>query len=232
MRVGYACRNHMLPTSSRKITYTNFKKLELKQQIHKLFELTECNLNNLENILIYNVNNNINMFRFTSGIFPIANHPDVIKWWDPMPMFKTKIATIGNIIKNNNMRVSMHLPQFISLTSSDKDIIKHAFYDLEVSTNFLNRLELNYEPDIILHMGGKYNNKKTAIRNLITNFNDLPISCKNKIRFENDHHIYGTQEVYHVCKYLNIPMVLDIAHHKFNSNDISLDTAFNIFFDT
>lgn len=232
MKIGYACKHQQLPTSGKRITYTNFIKLSKKEQIEKLFKISELNLNNLETILIYNIKNNIKLFRMTPNIFPLATHSEVIEWWNPVPLFETKLKQIGKIINDNDMRVSIHPSQFVTFTSDNKETLRNSYNDMAVINNLLSGLCLRNEPDVILHVGGKYGNTKTAIRNLIANFNEFPSHWKSRLRFENDHHIYGTQETYHICDFLNIPMILDIQHHKYNSNKISLDVAFELFFKT
>lgn len=232
MKIGYACKHQTIQPKNKIITFKKFNTLNKKEQIHTLYRLSENNLESLENTLLDNINNNIKMFRITSALFPLTTHKDVVEWWDPVPLFKNKLEHIGNIIKENNIRVSLHPGQFTVLTSNDNWVIQNAFNELLHNYNILKYFNLNYYPDIILHMGGKYGNMKQALHNLIRNFNKLPDDCKKMIRFENDQHIYGTQEVYHVCKFLGVPMILDIAHHYHNSNNIDLDTAFYFFFDT
>lgn len=214
------------------MTYKKFKTITHKEQIHALYRLSENNLESLEAVLLDNINNNIKVFRMTSGLFPLTTHKDVVEWWDPIPLFKNKLKHIGNIINENNIRISLHPGQFTVFTNSDQWVTWNAFNELLHNYNILEALELDYYPDIVLHIGGKYNNTKKAIHNLIRNFNKLPDNCKRMIRFENDQHIYGTQETYHICKFLNVPMILDVAHHKHNNNNIDLNTAFFFFFDT
>ena len=232
MKIGYACKHQTIQPKNRTITFKKFNTLNKKEQIHTLYRLAENNLDSLENILLDNIKNNIKMFRITSALFPLTTHKEVVEWWDPVPLFQNKLEHIGNIIKENDIRVSLHPGQFTVLTSDNEQVINNAFNELLHNYNILKSLKLYYYPDIILHMGGKYGNMKQAIHNLIRNFNKLPDECKKMIRFENDQHIYGTQEVYHVCKFLNVPMVLDVTHHYHNSNNIDLDTAFYFFFDT
>lgn len=232
MKIGYACKHQTIEPKNRIMTFKKFKALSKKEQIHALFKLSENNLESLENTLLDNINNNIKMFRITSNLFPLTTHKEVVEWWDPIPLFENKLKYIGNIINNYNIRISMHPGQFTVFTSDDKNITMNAFNELNHTYNILKALQLEKCPDIILHVGGKYNDKTRAIHNFIRNFNSLTDECKKMIRFENDHNIYGTQEVYHICKFLNVPMILDVAHHKYNNNNISLNTAFKLFFDT
>ena len=90
IRLGYACITKTLDiTSSHTITYTNYEKLSKEEQYKKLTEITKLNLNNLEQILIYNIKNNIHFYRMSSNIIPLATHNKVE--YDALKIFKEKL---------------------------------------------------------------------------------------------------------------------------------------------
>ena len=120
IRLGYACISKTLDiTSSHTITYTNYELLENKEE--KLIELTNKNLNNLEEILKYNIKNNIHFYRMSSKIIPLATHPNIKL--NLLNIFKDKLEYIGNIIKENNLRVDIHLDEYCVLNSTNPSIV-------------------------------------------------------------------------------------------------------------
>lgn len=232
MNIGYACKHQVLGSGNKKMTYKKLSTYSKEEQKNIMYELSKNNLMNVKEILLQNIKDNIFMFRFSSGIFPMATHPKIVEWWNPIPLFKKQLMEIGEIINNNNIRVSVHPGQFTILTNTNPDVTENAFNELIHSYNILHSLKLNVTPDIVIHVGGKYGDMKKAVITLINNFNRLPQGCKDMIRFENDQNIYTVQQTYHICKFLNIPMILDIEHHKYNTGDIDLETAFYLFLDT
>ena len=81
IRLGYACISNALDeTSSSLLTYSQFKKLEdIKKGVgyNKLNEVIISNFKSLENILQYNIRNDIYFYRLSSNIIPLLTHPDV-----------------------------------------------------------------------------------------------------------------------------------------------------------
>ena len=74
IRLGYACITKTLDiTSSHTITYTNYEKLSKEEQYKKLTEITTLNLNNLEQILIYNIKNIINPDKYKEMLYKHSN---------------------------------------------------------------------------------------------------------------------------------------------------------------
>ncbi len=70
IRLGYACVPVTInETSSHTLTYTNYKKLGIKGN-EKLDSVIKSNFNALENILKYNIKNDITFFRMTSELLP------------------------------------------------------------------------------------------------------------------------------------------------------------------
>lgn len=232
MKIGYACKHQTLGSANKKITYKKLSTYDLQKQYDTLYNLSKINLNNLKEIILQNINDNIFMFRISSGLFPLACHPEIVKWWEPTSLFKKELEEIGSIITQHNVRVSLHPGQFNVLTNNNPNILNNTLNELGHSYRILYNLKLSYTPDIIIHMGGKYGDMKQAIHNLINNFRKLSNECKNMIRFENDQHIYTAQQVYHVCKHLGVPMILDVEHHKHNNGKINLETAFYLAMDT
>ena len=77
IRLGYACNCLTInETASHTITYTNFNKLN-ENGIKKLDEVIKSNFMSLENILKFNIENNILFYRMTAEFLPLSTHPDV-----------------------------------------------------------------------------------------------------------------------------------------------------------
>ena len=120
IRLGYACISKTLDiTSSHTITYTNYEKTRNKEE--KLKEITNKNLKNLEEILKYNIKNNIHFYRMSSKIIPLATHPNIKL--NLLDIFQKELKNIGKIINNNNLRVDIHLDEYCVLNSTNPSIV-------------------------------------------------------------------------------------------------------------
>lgn len=211
IRLGYACISKTLDiTSSHTITYTNYEKTRNKEE--KLIEITNKNLNNLEEILKYNIKNNIHFYRMSSKIIPLATHPNIKL--NLLNIFKEKLEYIGNIIKENNLRVDIHLDEYCVLNSTNSNIVSSTINIIKFYKNMLKTM--NIESYMILHIGSSAFGIEKSITRFINNFKKLDEESKNMIILENDDKVFKIEDVLKICKTLNIPMVLDYHHYKCN----------------
>jgi len=211
MSIGYACLTIG-------VLSTNLKSCVLRNvNEEKLLDLISNNLNSLENIIDYNIKNNIKLFRISSDLIPFGSNPvNNISWWD---IFSEKFQKIGTKIQENGMRVSMHPGQYTVLNSPSLDVVNRAIDDLEYHTRVLNTLGVSKESKIVLHIGGVYNDKKQAINRFICNYNNLEESIKERLVIENDDKSYNINDVLEIGTKLNIPVIFDNLHNYINSSE-------------
>jgi len=229
IRLGYACITKTLDiTSSHTITYTNYKKLSKEEQYKKLTEITTLNLNNLEQILIYNIKNNIHFYRMSSNIIPLATHNKVE--YDALKIFKEKLEHLGQLINKNNLRVDIHLDPYCVLNSTNKDVVNSTINIIKFHKNMLK--EMNIKTNMIMHIGSNTFGKQNSIKRFINNFKLLDEESKKLIIIENDDKIFNIKDTLEICKTLNIPMVLDYHHHICNNDNLKLEDYIEEIFKT
>lgn len=211
MSIGYAC----LTLGVRE---TNFKNCILKNaNDDNLLSIIEYNLDSLDNIIDYNIKNNVELFRLSSGIIPFGSSPaNNIKWWD---IFEEELSSIGSKIKEAGMRISMHPGQYTVLNSNREDVVLRAIKDLEYHNILLDSLNANKENKIILHIGGVYGDKESAINRFIENYNLLDIKIKQRLVIENDDKSYNIEDVLYISEHLDIPVVYDNLHNQILLSD-------------
>lgn len=215
MKIGYAC----LTVG---VKETGFRTCIMKNATEeKLLEIIEHNLNSLENIIDYNIKNNVKLFRISSDLIPFGSSDiNMISWWD---YFQSKLSLIGKKIKDSGIRISMHPGQYTILNSPKEDVVRKAIEDLNYHNRVLTSLEANSQNKIILHIGGVYGDKEEAIKRFIHNFGLLSDGIKERLVIENDDKSYNIDEVLKIGKKLNIPVVYDNLHNEILSFDNTKD---------
>lgn len=215
MSIGYAC----LTVG---VNDTGFKSCTIKNAgSERLLELMEHNLTSLENIIDYNIANNIHLFRISSDIIPFGSSPvNNIPWWD---VFSEKFQNIGEKIRKSKMRVSMHPGQYTVLNSPKRDVVERAVEDLFYHSRFLDCLNVGSESKIILHIGGIYGDKKSAAMRFMDNYKLLDESIKRRLVIENDDKSFNIHDVLDIGIKLKIPVVYDNLHNTVNPYDGSDD---------
>lgn len=100
VRLGYACiTNCINDSSSSPYTYSEYLK---DGDIDKLDRVIISNLKSLNNIIDYNIKNNIHFYRISSKIIPLATKDDVK--FDYTNKYKSYYDTIGKKISDSKMK--------------------------------------------------------------------------------------------------------------------------------
>jgi UV DNA damage endonuclease len=195
----------------------------------RLINTIKDNLNHLNNILEYNVKNEILFFRISSDLIPFASHPLCTFEW--RKFFQLEFEQIGEYIKKNKIRISMHPDQFVILNSNNNKIIENSINELKYHCRILDAMYLDGSAKIQIHVGGVYGNKQEAINRFVDTYNKKiegsdDCSLKKRLVIENDDRLYSLED----CLYISqdtggIPIVFDCFHHTCYNNGEQLKSA-------
>ena len=222
VELGYACSTNCInDSSSSPYTYSEYLK---DGDIDKLDRVIISNLKSLNNIIDYNIKNNIHFYRISSKIIPLATKDDVK--FDYTNKYKSYYDTIGKKISDSEMRADFHPDQFCVLNSVKSVVVSDSVKILEYHYNLLNMLNVN-DKILILHVGSSTFGKENSISRFINNFNKLPIYLRKCIAIENDDKVFNVNDVLKISKVTSIPVVLDYHHHLCNKSDFSFVDIFN-----
>ncbi|MBV7274940.1 UV DNA damage repair endonuclease UvsE [Clostridium thailandense] len=235
MRVslGYVSIALNLPktTASSTVTYANYEKQGSdEKKLNKLKQVTLSNVDDLYKILQYNAENEVNFYRITSQLIPLANHPQVENW-DYRKIFKKDFEKIGRYIEEHNMRVDTHPDQFNVVNSIKDEVVENTKKNLWLHVNLFEDLKYP-KGKMVLHIGSSQGGKEHAAKRFIDNFVSLPKEISSKLILENDDKTFTAKEVLRICKEVQVPMVLDVHHHKCNNNGDKLEDMIRDIFDT
>ena len=220
MKIGYPCINRSIGCSSnKKFRLANFTK-------EKFNETVRNNLNCLDKIVDYNVENNMLFLRISSETIPFASHEVCTLDWKKI--FKNELNNIGIKLKENKFRVSMHPGQFTLLNSPNEKIVEKSLAELEYHADFLNAMGLDNTAKIQIHVGGVYGDKDSAIKRFINTFGIASNKIKSRLAIENDDYHYSVKDCLRINKETNIPIILDNLHLECLNDGESLIEAYNI----
>ena len=216
MRIGYPCINYTINGTMRTFRIRNYS-------ISRHREIIAENLINLQRILEFNRAHQIQFFRISSQIIPFASHAICqINW---QKEFKNELDNIGIMIKQNNVRISMHPDQFIVLNSPQQLILNRSIAELIYHAEFLGSLGLNQQAKIQIHVGGVYQSKDDSIQRFCENYQKLPTVVKKCLVIENDDHLYSVQDCYRIYGLIKIPIIFDNLYHQCFNNGESVSQA-------
>jgi len=210
MKIGYPCINRTINCKGNR----TFRLKSYSEE--RLIEIVKNNLNCLINILKFNIDNNLLFFRITSDLVPFASHPICKFNWQKY--FKNKFQEIGKIIKENNVRISMHPDQFIVLNSKNPNVVKRSIEELFYHAEILDLMKLDGTAKIQLHIGGAYGDKEKSLDRFTDNYTRLNNKIKKRLVIENDDKIYSFKNCLFVYNKIKVPLLFDVFHHSVLNN--------------
>ncbi len=180
----------------------------------RLREIITQNLQALMQLVQYNKENDIYLFRVSSDLIPFGSSPvNTIHWKEE---FADTFEKIGKAIADAGMRISMHPGQYTVINSPDEDVVNRAIADLEYHEQVLRLLQTDSGSKIILHVGGAYGDKTAAMKRFCRNWARLSDRVRSRIVLENDERIYNIADVLDIAGHLGVPAVFDTLHHSIN----------------
>ena len=211
MNIGYACLTVGIPGIKQR-TCT------MKKAAPSVFlSLIQSNLETLDKILDYNIQNGIKLFRISSDIIPFGSHTiNKVKWWE---IFNDKLNDISRKAISNGVRLSMHPGQYTVLNSPDKAVVERAVEDLRYHARLLDAMGLGKEHKIVLHIGGTYGDKTSALKRFIQQYRCLDENIRQRLVIENDDRQYTIFDVLSIGESEGIPVVFDNLHHQVNPDN-------------
>lgn len=220
IRLGYVAISNVLGkkvTSSSTVTFKNYSKIASEEKrLEKLKIVTLSNLEALEEILRYNIKNEIHFYRITSALVPLVTHPEV-NYWGHREIFSKDFKFIGKLIRESNMRVDTHPDEFNVINSVNPKVVENSIINLSRQVEWFEDMDYK-EGKMVIHVGGATGGKEEALKRFKENFKTFPNKIKERIMIENDDKTYTAKETLSLCNSLNLPMVLDIHHHNCNNN--------------
>lgn len=222
------------------MTYSRFSSLP---RIQALATLSDRILNNFKvthKTIKHCIATGIKGYRLSSSITPLLNHPDMRMTLDQLPNFDAiadEIDATAKTIANNDIRISAHPSEYISLTSKEERVIDNSILDLEMHAMIFDLLGLpnDYRSPLNIHCRQDGDMEEISSRFML-NFNKLSASVRNRLVLENNDNAKGVWSIKNLYNIFHlrhgIPITFDNLHHKMLSGDMSEQAAFELAYST
>ena len=210
MKIGYPCINQSLECrSSRTFRLASYSD-------RRMDDTVTSNLACLLETLQYNVKHNMMFFRISSDLIPFASHEVcTFKWQD---VFADTFIRIGEFIRNNRFRISMHPDQFVLLNALEEKIFQSSVRELIYHAEILDLLGLDRTAKIQIHVGGVYGDKRRSMERFVAMYKTLPGNISDRLVIENDERLYNVADCMEIHKHTKVPVLFDSFHYSCNSS--------------
>ena len=230
MNLGYACINMSL---GKKVTTnrTMIKRTFLEKGLDYVSDCVIQNVADLEQIIDWNEQNGIKMYRMSSDMMPWATEYqfEQLKDWNEISII---LKRCGEKATKYGQRLSFHPGPFNVLVSPKEAVVQNTINDLEVHGRLMDAMGLSKTAynKINIHCNGVYGDKKSAMDRFIDNFKLLSNSVKSRLTIENDDKasMYSVKDLMYIHNAIKIPIVFDYHHHTFNTGNQSEQEALEL----
>lgn len=215
-KIGFACKFYNIENLNFKTTkIKSLEKLKYTEQVDKIFKILEYNIDVLNRglDLVTTWPKNLQMMRIGSDFFPCYTHEIAQNIYreNSIKNLLLYLNKIGEKIKNNNIRVSMHPGQYTMLVSNKSSTIENSIKDLEYHADVFRYMNIDpkdQKNEINIHLGAKISNFREIF---LQNFSKLSEDLRLWFSLENDEFSYSIYDVITLSDHVKV--TLDVHHY-------------------
>ena len=205
-------------TGSTTVAWLNRQTREVADQ--KLWDLMVGNIESTRKLveLVGQQHEDLRMVRLSSDILPVYTEPVWSRFWrlpDVRSYCERGFKQVGDVARENNVRLSMHPGQFTVLASASEGIVDRSIEEFEYHTDMARWMGYGktfQDFKINVHISGRQG--PDGIKRVMSR---LSPEARNCITIENDEISWGLDaslELVDTCA-----LVLDIHHHWINTGE-------------
>lgn len=235
--LGYCCINIGINKGKRKKDHIFINRGMIKKTFDSsgltyVSELSIKNINDLQKIIEWNIKNDIFVYRMSSDMFPFIGLYEL----GDLPNFdiiSSKLKSIGDYSKRNNIRLSFHPSHFNVLASEKPDVVEKTIKELNKHAELMDLMCLDkttFYP-INIHVNTTQPSRKEAAERFCKQFERLSDSCKLRLVVENDdgENQYSVKMLYDfIYTKIGIPITFDQHHFNYGPQDQTMEEALRL----
>ena len=233
MKLGYACINSTLQAAGGITTNRGMRQKTFNERgLPYVSELALQNVKDLENIVKWNEEMGIKLFRMSSDLFPWMTFYEFEQLPD-YPMIDIYLKNIGALADKYGQRLTFHPSHFNALGSPNPVVVEKAIKELNKHSEIMDLMGLSATVynKINIHVGGAYGDKKSTLERWINNYYLLDPNTQMRLTIENDDkaNMYSVKELYKgISEQCGAPIVFDYYHHKFCTGGLTEQEALEL----
>ena len=223
------------------MTYTRFSALPYVQALETLSNRILNNFKVTHKTIKHCIATGIKGYRLSSDITPLLNHPSLRMTLDELPNFDAiadEIDSISATIADNDIRISAHPSEYISLTSKEDRVIENSILDLEMHAMIFDLLNLpnDYRSPLNIHCRKDDVDLDKISSRFMFNFAKLSSGVRNRLVLENNDNVKGVWSIKGLYNIFHnrygFPITFDNLHHRILSGGLEEKEAFELAYST
>lgn len=183
----------------------------------------------LRDTFVYLQQIDVHMYRMSSDLAPYITHPGMPQFHRQITDCDDELSAVGAIAVQDGLRLSFHPAAHVVLNAPDDEIARKAIADLDAQALLLDRMGLGPEAVIVLHVGGHYGDKRTAMQRFVTRYRGLSEPTRRHLVLENDDRTYTLGDTWAIHQQTGVRLVLDQLHYLYHpTTDMTLTEALHL----
>lgn len=176
-------------------------------------------LAHLRDVFIYLSSVDIHFYRLASDLAPFATHPDLPHLHHQVEECMPELAAMGELARNQHLRLTFHAPLHVQLASQDPDIAIRSAEVLILLTSLLDAMHLNDDAVIVTHIGAINSayNRDAAIGRWVSRFDTLPQAVQRRVVLEHEDDGASLGLALRIHAATGVPLVFDYLHFCLNN---------------
>jgi UV DNA damage repair endonuclease len=199
-------------TGSTTVAWLNRQTKEVAEQ--KLWDLMVGNIEATRKLVekVGTLDESLRMVRLSSDILPVYTESTWSRYWrdpDVRAYCEREFKRVGDLARQNNVRLSMHPGQFTVLASESDDIVNRSIEEFEYHADMVRWMGYGksfQDFKINVHIAGRRG--PDGIR---AAHKRLSVEARNCITIENEENAWGLDDCLTISDV--VPIVMDIHHH-------------------
>ena len=227
-RIGFCCKwidhagqvDGIKPTDDARkyntgsTTVAWLKRQSRERAEEKLWDLMKQNIESTKQLVkkVASLDEHLRMVRISSDILPVYTQSDYSYFWrqaDVVAYCEREFAKVGQVAKDNDVRLSFHPGQFVVLASASSDVVARSIEEFEYHADMARWMGYGREFQdfkINVHISGRAGPQGIRLA-----YSSLSPEARNTITIENEEISHGLDDCLSISDL--VPVVLDIHHH-------------------
>ena len=176
-------------------------------------------LERLEAILRYCDRHDLRMYRMATSLAPYVTHPDLPQFHDQIEECADRLAEVGALARELDVRLSSHPGQYTVLNSESERVRDLAIAEVEAQARLFDAMGLLPESVVVVHVGGAAGSKEAGSTRFAAAAERLTDRARDRLVIENDDRTYSIADVAALSESTGIKVVWDALHHRCNDPD-------------
>ena len=214
IQLGLCCLNTVLRErkppvfSSRKMIIRTINEKGIGVLKEKIIQ----NLKDTVELIKWNEENGIKVFRLSSELFPHKTNPRVEDY--DFEFAREWMVKVGEEARKYNQRLTFHPGQYNVVGTPNEKAFKHTINDLKYHADVLDIMGMGKDSVMVVHGGGVYGDKEATIKRWCKQYELLPENVKKRLVLENCEKCFSIEDCLRISKIVNIPVVFDTHHYS------------------